>query len=142
LKWRGILLGIVLVFLPFLTYAAPPPVNVSVSVSGTVRDTVVTFMGFTSPNAFITVQEDGAIAATFSANASGGFNRSLSARDEGSHAYGIFATDDHSRTTPTYGFVLNLVPNTETIVSNILLPTTIDVSVSSGANIFGATYPS
>ena len=48
----------------------------------------------------------------------------------------------NGRLTPTYGFVLNLVPNTETDVSNILLPTTIDVLVGGGVNIFGASLNS
>ncbi len=140
-KWWGTILGIMLVLVPCFGYGDYEPVEQQVTITGRVKDTVVTFMGYTSPNAFITIQEDGAIVATFSANSSGGFNRSLTARLPGTHSYGIFATDDQSRTTPTYGFVLSLIAQTETTVSNILLPTTIDVNVTSGANVFGAAYP-
>ena len=142
-KWRGLLLGTLLVFLPVsgIAFADADPVSINVTVSGQVRDTIVTFMGFSSPNAFLTIQEDGAVVATFSANPSGGFNRSLGTRIPGTHSYGIFAEDEAGRTTPTYGFVLNLLSRTETTVSNLLLPTTIDVTVTTGANIFGSTYP-
>ena len=128
--------------MPALAYSEADPVNYNITVEGRQRDTIATFIGYTSPNAFVTIQEDGNIVAAFSASSSGGFNRSLTARTPGTHAYGIFATDDESRSTPTYGFVLNLLPQTETIVSNIMLPTTIDVTVANGADIFGATYPS
>jgi hypothetical protein len=141
-KWRGSLLAIVLLlFFPNYVKAEITPVSHNVSVSGTVRDTTVTFMGYTSPNAYIIIQEDAAVVASFSANSAGGFNRTLTARIPGTHSYGIYATDEQNRTTPTYGFVLNLLVRTETTVSNILLPTTIDVTVPSGANIFGSSYP-
>ena len=122
-------------------FAEIPPVNLNVIVSGKVKDTIVTLIGYTSPSAFVTVQEDGNVVATFSANNSGGFNRSIGARTAGTHTYNMFATDGQNRTTLSYGFVLNLVDKTETIVSNILLPTTIDVSVAQRVNVSGSATP-
>lgn len=116
--------------------------NLNVSVSGNVRDTLVTFIGYASPSAFVTFQEDGSIVGTASANSSGVFNKTLTARTSGTHSYGIYAFDSSSRVTPTYGFILNLASRAETVVSNILLPTTIDVNVGSGVNVFGSSAPS
>jgi hypothetical protein len=124
-----------------VAYTDAPPFSHNVTVSGTVRDTIVTFLGYSSPNAFLTIQEDGAVVGTTSANSSGGFNKSLYARVPGTHAYGIFAEDSQARVTPTYGFILNLAPQTETVISNLLLPTTIDVNAGVNINILGETSP-
>ena len=121
--------------------ADAPPVSLNINITGNQRDTEVTFIGFCAPGALVTFQEDAAIIGNVSANSSGGFNKKFSARTKGTHAYGIYAEDNHSRVTPTYGFILNLVPNAETVVSNILLPTTIDVQTGASVSVFGTTAP-
>ena len=123
------------------TLADYAPASFSISVSGTQRDTEVTFMGFCAPNALVTFQEDGAVIGNVSANSSGGFVKNFTARVAGTHSYGIFAEDSHSRLTPTYGFILNLISSSETDISNLLLPTTIDVDTSTGVKVLGSAAP-
>lgn len=124
------------------TFADITPVNLNISVSGRQRDTEVTFLGYTSPNALVSFQEDGTLIGNVSANSSGGFNKSFTARNPGTHSYGIFSEDDHSHLTPTYGFILNLAQNTETFISNVLLPTTIDVQTGASVVVQGSSVPS
>lgn len=144
---RNIIIGVLFFILPLgFCYADPPPQSFQVSVSGTVLGTSVSFSGFSSPNAFITLQEDGNVAGTFLANSDGTFSYTLTAQQTGSHNYGLYVTDGQGRVTPTYGFVLTLYPMTETLVSDILLPTTIDVTTGQGGgagqnvNLFGSAY--
>ena len=121
--------------------AAAPSDSLDINITGNQRDTEVTFIGYCAPGALVTFQEDAAIIGNVSANSSGVFDKTFSARTKGTHDYGIYAEDNHSRVTPTYGFILNLVPNAETVVSNILLPTTIDVQTGASVSIFGTTAP-
>ena len=136
-----ILAGLLLLLPMNHILAASDPVNISISVGGTQRDTEVTFLGYAAPNSLVTFQEDGALIGNVSANSSGGFNKTFTARFAGTHSYGIFGQDNHSRITPTYGFILNLVPNAETVVSNVLLPTTLDVQTSANVVVQGSAAP-
>ncbi len=136
-----IILGVILFITPAISFAEFPPQYYGVSVSGRINDTVITLSGFSSPNALITILEDSAVVATFSANLAGDFSRTLTARVSGPHTYGLFAQDTDGRTTSTYSFILNLTPSVETIVNDIFLPTTIEVTVGQKVNIFGKGTP-
>ena len=121
--------------------AAPDPVNMSVSVSGTQRDTSVTFLGFASVDAFITIIDNGSVVGTTSANSVGSFLKTLTSQLAGTHSFSISVQDTSGRMAPDYSFIMNLQANAETVISNILLPTTIDVQVGERVRLFGAATP-
>ena len=139
---RGLLLGILLVFFPLVpAFADAPPVSLNVTVSGRVRDTIVTFQGYAAPNAFITVTRDGSVIGTCSANGIGYFNKSVLAQPAGSHTYAVQAEDVNGLTAPAYSFVLSITLQTETVVSNIMLPTTIEATEGTRIKLEGGTVP-
>lgn len=136
-----ILAGLLLLLPLNSVQAAIDPASLSVSVSGTQPDTRVTFLGYSSPGAFITFFDNGSVAGTTSATSSGSFSKTLNNQLAGTHAFSIAVQDTVGRTTPDYGFIMNLQANAETVISNILLPTTIDVEAGQRARLFGAATP-
>jgi hypothetical protein len=136
-----ILVGLILLLPMRAVWADADPVNVSVSVSGTQRDTVVTFLGFSSNGAFITFIDNGSVVGTTSANSVGSFSKTLTNQIPGTHSFSISVQDTEGRTTPDYGFIMNLQAHTETVISNILLPTTIDVQAGQRVRLFGSATP-
>lgn len=136
-----ILAGLLLLLPMGPIFAAPDPVNISISVSGTQRDTSVTFLGFASVGAFITIIDNGSVSGTTSANSVGGFSKTLTSQIAGTHSFSISVQDTSGRTAPDYGFIMNLQANAETVIGNILLPTTIDVQAGQRVRLFGAATP-
>lgn len=123
------------------TYADLPPVNVSVTASGRQPGTSIVFNGFTSQSAFITFMDNGIVVGTATANLLGSFTKTLTNQTPGSHSFSIGATDLDGRSTNDYGFIINLQVNTETVVSNILLPTTLEVQTGVNTRVLGNATP-
>ncbi len=141
-KYWKLVVGLFLIFLPTACFAD----DLSITVSGNVPDTEVTLIGYASPSAFITFYDGGAVVGTVSANSSGGFSKTLFHQTAGIHSFNITSEDAYGRIAPTYSFVVTLIPQHSTIISNIVLPTTIALSAveiyrGETINISGSTTP-
>ena len=101
------------------------PVSRSVTVAGTQPDTIATFSGFTSPNAFVTILDSNTVVGTTSADAAGVFTKSLTNQTAGNHAFGIQVIDSGGASTPVINLLINLQPHAETIVGDLAMPVTI-----------------
>lgn len=137
--WLAGTLFVVLVCGTSITYANDSPA--SVVVSGTQRDTSIVFNGFSSQSAFITFMDNGVVVGTATANLLGSFTKTLTNQTPGSHSFSIGATDLDGRSTNDYGFIINLQAHTETVVSNILLPTTLEVQTGTDTRVIGMATP-
>ena len=112
-----------------LLYAQSQQYDVTITAS--VPDTTVTFAGDTSPYGFVTIL-DGVIAVgTTIADQNGVFSKTISAVTEGNHIFGVKAEDGDGIETSTVTFDLDIVSQTDTVISNILMPTTINLNKSS-----------
>lgn len=147
-KYWKFLAGFFLIVVPSFCIGQeqPPPVEPNITVSANVPDTEATFIGYASPNAFITFYDGGAVVGTVSANSSGGFSKTLFHQTADIHSFNITSEDVYGRTAPTYSFVVTLIPQHNTIISNIVLPTTIALSATEinqgeAINILGSTTP-
>ena len=99
--------------------------SATVTVSGTQSDTVATFSGYSSPNSFMTILDNGSVVGTTSAAPDGTFMKSLTNQDAGSHTFGFESTNGAGLTTLEFDLIVTLQPHTETLVSNIIMPSTI-----------------
>jgi hypothetical protein len=118
----------------------------SVTVSAEVPDTTVTFSGVTSPGAFVTILDNATVVGTVTADSNGGFTKTLSNQQSGTHSFGITAQDLAGTTSIQYSFVVSLTFRTETVISNIVIPPTIGIDRASfpageTLNISGQTAP-
>ncbi|NTV31327.1 hypothetical protein HGA91_05125 [candidate division WWE3 bacterium] len=116
-----------IVFVILLSLIVPQRIHAeTVSFSVSVPDTRVTFIGASSPNAFITFLEDSIVSGTAQADSSGLFQKTLTNENAGLHQFSLYALDSMNRLTPTYSFSISLLNQMETTISGILLPTTIE----------------
>jgi len=131
-----------LLFLPRFSLA-----QTELTVSIQVGDTILTLSGRTSPNAQVTVKENGSVLGTTTADSQGLFSKSLLAQDPGIHSIDLYAADSNNKTTSTVTYSVSLTLGTETTLSNIILPPTITLSgegIAKGDNlkISGSAVPS
>jgi len=82
-------------------------------------------IGYVSPGALVYFLESGAVIGSQIANGSSSFDKTLSGLEEGIHVISIYATDNGSRNTLTITFGINVIANSTTIVSGIILPPTV-----------------
>jgi len=97
----------------------------SLAVSLRVGDTKISFDGYTSPGAFISVKQNSAVVGTTVADAAGNFVKTIDAYNPGIQSYLIYSTDIHNLTTMAITYDVNLLGNTLTTISNIALSPTI-----------------
>lgn len=96
------------------------------------KEATMTFSGKTSPNAQVSFSENNSILGTTIANSEGDFNKSLLSQAPGIHNYAIYTTDTNGQLSSTVNYSISLSIGTETTLSNIILPPTINLS---GANV-------
>lgn len=111
----------------------------SLSVSLRVGDTRISFDGYSSPGAFITIKQNSSVVGTTVADASGNWNKTVDADNPGIQSFDLYATDSTNISTPTLSYSVNLTANTLTTISNIVFPSTISIT---GLTLSGQTNPS
>lgn len=85
-------------------------------------------IGYASPGALVYFLESGVVIGTQIANSTSSFDKTLSGLEEGIHIISIYAADTGSRNTLTISFGVNIVANSTTIASGVLLPPTISLA--------------
>lgn len=100
----------------------------SVTITAIVQDSTVTFSGLAPSSSVITFKDSGIIVGNTTADPSGLFNKTVSS-SAGSHDFSLYLTDTSGRSTPETLFPgVNLGSHTDTPLSNILLPATVELS--------------
>ena len=102
--------------------------------------------GYTSPDAFVTILLDSAVAGTTTADGNGDFYKLLTGLSDGTFLVEIYAEDTLLRQTQTLSFNVDLFPSTTTTVSNIVIPPTIEVDPTTifergTTTVFGLSHP-
>lgn len=85
-------------------------------------------IGYVSPGALVYFLDSGVIVGTQVANGSSVFDKTLFGLEEGIHVISIYATDTGTRNTLTITFGVNVIANSTTIVSGLILPPTVSLS--------------
>lgn len=99
-------------------------VTTSVSVVG--PSAALQVLGYTSPNAFVTILLNAVVAGTTTADGSGNFNKTITGLTPvTTYSVGIFSQDTNLNTSQTVSFILNTLPATTHIFGDIVIPTTI-----------------
>lgn len=103
-----------------------------VSVSATVETILssINLSGFTGPNSFTTLTENGNVIGTTVSGGTGNFVFVVNALAPGAHTYTIFSTDVTGRGTTQTTLNLFLLASTTTTVTGILLSPTIEIDVA------------
>ena len=105
----------------------------------------VTMAGKAYPRAFMVMYQDGAVAATFLANANGTFSHTISGVSPGIHTFGVSAEDKAGRKSPTLSVSISITAGTTTTIDNIFMPPTIEAPAQAGqgksAVLVGSTFP-
>lgn len=123
------------------------PINAeSLSVSLRVGDTQISFDGYSSPGAYITIKQNGSVVGTTVADSSGNWVKVIDAYNPGIQSFDLYATDTSSLLTPTITYNVNLPANTLTSISNIVFPPTLTAPTlptlsSDSLIITGMTHP-
>lgn len=137
--WLILILVLILFFSPFLGFAQVPSISVSVTVpektpppppppppgippppAGTAT---AVFKGKAYPDAFITILKDGRVAATFKAEKTGLFSKTLTGLAPQLYTFGIWAEDTKRRKSLTISFSISLVGGMTTTMEFFLPPT-------------------
>jgi hypothetical protein len=106
----------------------------------------ITINGISYPQSTVTIYNDGAIVASITAGANAKFQATLSNIAVGSHTISLNSADPNGRKSVTISFIVNVTANTTVILSDVLLPPTIDISATQLARgdtlrIFGQAQP-
>ena len=126
---------------------ATNPIGYTVTVSGQVNETGLELQGYSAPNAFIIVSDETQIIGTGTATSAGTFDFIIHALQANSVHTITLQADNGSQRTPGTSFVVTVSGSSTTIVSNILLPTFIDVNPTAAnpgdpITVSGTTVPS
>lgn len=92
------------------------------------EEATMTFSGKTSPNAQVSFLENNSVLGTTVAESDGSFTKSLLSQTPGIHTYALYTTDTNGKTSSTVNYSVALTVGTETTLSNIILPPTINLS--------------
>jgi hypothetical protein len=125
-----------------LALSAELPTDVNLDVN----DTVLRVTGRAMPNALVSIFRDDVLIGTATTDASGVFDKSFTSQSPGIHTIKLFAKTSDNKTTDTVAENVNLVPQSETVLT-VFLPTVIELSstqVTVGSDIVfsGVTIPS
>ena len=93
----------------------------SVSVSGTVPDTTITFDGVTAPNSIIYISDNLGLAGTVESDSAGNFTETLVENGEANEMFSLYGEDSAGLFTNTMAFSYVLVPQSANVISNIVL---------------------
>ena len=118
----------------------------SLSVSLRVGDTRISFDGYSSPGAYITIKQNSAVIGTTVADSNGNWSKMIDAYNPGIQTFDLYATDTLGLLTPTITYNVNLLANTLTSISNIVFPptltsTTLPTSQNDSLVLSGMTHP-
>ncbi len=129
--------------------------NDQVLVTATVANTtppsptnpVITFSGFSAPDARVTISRDDQALQTSSADSQANFSITLSDQPTGSHVYVVSGRDADGHTLASVTFALSLQLSTTTLVNGVFLGPSIGIDhasvlLGSPVTIFGTTVPS
>ncbi len=111
----------------------------SLSVSLQVGTTQVTFSGYTSPSAFVVIKEGIDVIGTSTSDSNGDWSTTINVTTPNIHTYTLYSTDSQSRQSSSVEYTLNVIGNTTTSITNVVIPPTTSLS---GTIISGATHPS
>ena len=120
------------IFFPVIVHAAPSNYNVGVSVS--VPPTTVVFNGYTSPSAFVYVEQNGSVLATGSASDTGSFHISIEYISSGIENYQLYSQDTEGLNSSIFNISDNILSDTINTVSDINLSPSIKYEES--GNVF------
>lgn len=115
-----------------------------ITVTVTVEDTSVSFSGYSSPGAIITIIKDGAVISTQTTNSEGYFYKKIGALVPDIYTFSLYSTDKDGNVTPTLEFSLALPEKTNTHLKNIIFPPIIYENVvrtSDSVIISGVSIP-
>jgi large repetitive protein len=115
-----------LIFFPFFSKNSLAQTELTVTIQ--VGDTIMTFSGKTSPNAQVSFMENNSVLGTTVADNDGNFSKSLLSQNPGVHLYSFYTTDTNGKTSSTVNYSVSLTSGTETELSSIVLPPTINLS--------------
>jgi hypothetical protein len=109
-------------------------------------DTKVIFQGNAYPDANIFILKDGVVIASFKADDSGIFEKSVNGLPGGTYKFSIYAEDKNGLDSETLNFTLTVLRDKVTTVSGIFIPPTISLFPSQAQSgekisIFGQTFP-
>ena len=112
---------------------SPPPISLDISISLNVPfpNGDLDLAGFASPNAFVTVKIDGAVAGTTTAAANSSWGKIISGLTPEDHSVEIYQVDTAGRQSASHSFTIAIASSSTTTVSNIFLPTTIALETTS-----------
>jgi len=160
-----IILSLFFVFFPILTGAQDINISVSAAVRSTSTppvppapppegpkgsyvppNTEIIFKGRAYPSAIVTILKNNSVIANFKAEQSGLFERRISGMPGGTYNFSIFAEDTEGNNSVTISFMVGVLENRITTISNIFIPSTISINpqaVLQGEkiNIFGQVFP-
>lgn len=91
----------------------------------------VTFSGYTVPNGTVTILKDGTKVETVQAGGTGVFQKTVSGLERGAYGFQLYVQDSAGRTSSLYGATLSIAQGTDNIVSNIVIPPTVQISSDS-----------
>lgn len=120
--------------------------NLQVTISGQVNETGLELKGWSAPGSFLVVSDETSIIGTGTAQTDGSFDFFIHALQANSvHTISVQADNGQQR-TPATAFVVTVSGSTTTTVSNILLPSFIDVNplqsaVGDPITVSGSTVP-
>ncbi len=98
------------------------------TVSMQVEETSLLLSGWASSGAQITFLESGTVIGTTTAENDGSFSKTFIPLEAGIKDFSLYATDIDGQNTSTINYSLALIANTQTLVSNIVLPPTLSLS--------------
>lgn len=78
------------------------------------------------PRAIVTILVDGAIKATFQVGNDALFSRKIPNILGGIHTFSVYAEDTERRLSPTISVSVNILPNSETKITGLFIPPTIE----------------
>jgi hypothetical protein len=116
--------------------------DVLIQNSGTVPGTSVTFTGYTSPSALVTVTDSGGnVLGTTTATSSGIFSKTITSASTGSVTFNLYAEDTDSVVSSDYTAAFTIVSQVNNTESGIVIPPTISLASGDSAHVFGFAYP-
>lgn len=111
----------------------------NVTITATVPDSTVTFSGYAAGSSTVTFKDNTVVSGTVITLPSGTFNKTI-VSTPGLHDFAVYFTDTSGRTTPETLFnSVNLPYHSDTPISNVHLPPTIDLTKTSIVNGEGVT---
>ena len=109
--------------------AMPLKKTIAASVTVGVPTSSIELLGYTSPNAFVTILLNGLVGGTTTADINGNFHKKITGLDSSeTYSVGIFAQDTQLRQSQTLSFIVFTLPFTNHIYSNIVIPPTISLN--------------